>query len=653
MTQEHRMSVDRLRPTAEAGLAAQVSGRGDEDVMLSEEVAKLLKSEGVEYVFYLTGGGTGTMMVSIQKAGIKAVHCRNEMSAGFAMDTWGRLTTRPGFALPGAGTGLTNFTTGLAQAYAAPSPGVALIAESGPFDDDKFGSQGISRAENQCRGMCKWVRKVHPNTLLWQLKRAFRSAVAPPVAPVVVAYGNSEFSGGLKVPRRVAYQALDPDSWQPRIYRSLVDPREIEQTVKWLLEAEKPVIIAGHEAHQDQCQEEYRELAHLLGIPASGRRIARGIISEADDLCHGSRARGRVFAQADRCIVLGLRIGFLEGFGNAPFFPQHIKYCQIHSSPDYTELNLPTEIELIGNLKEILKQMIQCVKDMGIKGPLDKWAKWRQFVVDTKANYTKQTLARTDEMVNQVPLHPELIGRYTAELLNKKYNNDYIFINDSHTGGAYFSAWNVAVNTGTVLDAAETIGIGHAPGMALAAGLATNRQKPILAMVGDGSVGIAAGDFETCVRWDIPVIFLHHNNNTLINAGWELFQEKSCSVTGDILKDSWQTMPDIHYERMFAEVGCHPEFVEKPEQIKPALDRAFEFAMKEKRPAFIECFVEPYAIHPSSAQPGRVISLARQFSWDELPERGKEAVVTLLVTPEVTARLPKDYQEGIAAYQKK
>ena len=119
MTQEHRMSVDRLRPTAEAGLAAQVSGRGEESVMLSDEVAKVLKSEGVEYVFYLTGGGTGTMMVSIQKAGIKAVHCRNEMSAGFAMDAWGRLTTRPGFALPGAGTGLTNFTTGLCQAYAA------------------------------------------------------------------------------------------------------------------------------------------------------------------------------------------------------------------------------------------------------------------------------------------------------------------------------------------------------------------------------------------------------------------------------------------------------------------------------------------------------------------------------------------------------
>src|SRR5512139_604663 len=96
--QEHKISVDTLRPTAQAGLAALTSVRGEDRVKLSDEVAKVLKSEGVEYCFFLTGGGTATMMVAIEQAGIKAVHCRNEMTAGFAMDAWGRLTTRPGFA---------------------------------------------------------------------------------------------------------------------------------------------------------------------------------------------------------------------------------------------------------------------------------------------------------------------------------------------------------------------------------------------------------------------------------------------------------------------------------------------------------------------------------------------------------------------------
>jgi thiamine pyrophosphate-dependent acetolactate synthase large subunit-like protein len=652
MAQQHRISVDNLRPTAQAGLKALASVRGEERVKLSDEVAKVLKSEGVEYAFFLTGGGTATMMRGIEQSGIKAVHCRNEMTAGFAMDAWGRLTTRPGFALPGAGTGLTNFTTGLCQAYSAPSPGVAIIAESGPFDDDKYGGQGIARSENQCQGLCKWVRKAHPNTFLWQLKRAFRSAVTSPIGPVVVAYGNSEFTTGITVPRRVAYQALDPNSFPPRVFRNLVPQQEIEAAIKWLLDAEKPVIIAGHEAHQDQCQEEFRELAHLLGVPSAGRRIARGIISETDPLNYGRRGRGAVFAQADRCIVLGLRIGSLEGFGNPPFFPHTIRYCQIHNSPDYTELNLPTDLELIGNLKDILQQMIQTVKDMGIKGPVDKWAKWRQFIVDTNQSYEKRTLARTEGQASEVPINPDIAGRYVSEVLADMYKNDYIFINDSHTGGAYFSNWNIAINTGTVMDASETIGIGHAPGMALAAGLATKREKPILAMVGDGCCGIAAGDFETCTRWDIPVVFLHHNNNTMINATWELTWAKTCTPTGDILKDSWQTLPGIRYDKMFAEVGQHPEYVERAEEIKAVVKRAFEFAMKEKKPAFIEMPIEPFALHTSQAQPGRVLAIANEFKWNELPDRGKEMVV-MLATPEVTARLPKEYQEGIAAAQKK
>ncbi|MFH1639705.1 MAG: thiamine pyrophosphate-binding protein [Chloroflexota bacterium] len=192
---EEKMMVDRLRPSAELALQIKEDPRAREKVVLGDCVADMLKEEGVEYVFYLTGGGTATMIQPLQKNKIKCVHVRHEQTAGFAMDAIGRITRRPGFALPGAGTGLTAFGTGLCQAYSAGAPGVCLQAESGPFDDDKYGGQGVARAENQFFGMCKWVRKVNqPNVLLWQLKRAFRSSVTPPYGPCVVAYGNSEIN---------------------------------------------------------------------------------------------------------------------------------------------------------------------------------------------------------------------------------------------------------------------------------------------------------------------------------------------------------------------------------------------------------------------------------------------------------------------------
>ncbi|MFH1638728.1 MAG: thiamine pyrophosphate-binding protein [Chloroflexota bacterium] len=655
---EERYVVDKLRPTAEFFLQVKEDPRAREKVNLGNCVADILKEEGVEYVFFLTGGGTATFIMPLQRNKIKCVHVRHEQTAGMAMDAWGRLTGRPGFALPGAGTGLTNFGTGLCEAYSAGAPGVALQAESGPFDDDKYGGQGIARAENQFQGICKWVRKVNtPNTLLWQLKRAFRSAVTPPYGPVVVAYGNTSISSDTtkSVNRSVAFQAYQEGGWKPEnlSFRVRPDPALVERTVKWLLEAEKPVIIAGHEAHQDQCQEEFRELAHLLGVPSSGRRIARGIISELDPICYGRRSRGPVFNAADRCIVLGLRIGSLEYFGNPPFFPHNIRYCQIHSHPDYTELNLPTDIEIIGNIKETLKMMIQCVKDMGIKGPVEKWEKWRQFVRDTEVSYQKRVMERADRVAHQMPVHPDLVGRYTAEVGAEDYNNDYISIIDGFTASAYYTAWNVCTNTASTLDASETIGIGHSPGMALAAGLATNRSKPIVGLMGDGAVGAAGMDIETCCRWNIPAIFIHENNNTLINGSWENWWSKVCAVEGNILHDSWETMPDIRYDQAFATMGAYPEFVEKPEELKPALKRSFAVAMKEKRPAFVEVFVDQEVIHSSMGSARALLRQASSLNWDEVPERGRKLAATVLVTPQLIPRLPKDWQEGITAYMKK
>jgi len=651
--QEEKMIVDKLRPTAEMR-AAPVDVTMEEKVNVFELCAEMVKEEGVEYDFSLVGGNACALDMYMQKAGIKRVHVRHESTAGFAMDAWGRLTRRPGFVVCGPGTGLTNFTSGVVEAYAAGAPGVAMVCESGTMDDDGYAGQGCARSELQFGGISKSARRItHPATLLFQLKRAFRSAVTPPTGPVIVATTNEIAGPGLFIPRRVAYTRYTPGYWKPHTQPTRTDPALIEQVVKWLLEAEKPVIIAGHAAHQDDCQEEYREFAHLLGIPSSGRRIARGIISEEDPLCYGRRARGPVFREADRCLVLGLRIGFLEAFGKAPFFPHRIRYCQIQSDPSTVDLALPTDIEVIGNLKEVLKQMIQCAKDMGINKPVEKWAKWRQFVVDTGKSYRERTASRTDRMVNQMPLHPDLVGRYAAEILSEDYKNDYIVIIDGYTASSYFTAWNVAVNSGTVLDASETIGIGHSPGMALAAGLATNREKPILGLMGDGAVGANGMDIETCSRWNIPVVFLHENNNTLINGVWEIFNEKLCSVTGNIAQDSWQTLRDIHYEKMFAEFGCHTEFVERPEQVKPALKRAFEVAMKEKKPAFVEAFVDMDVIHSNMAQPQMLASRAAVTRWNELPEKGQKLIATQLASPASIAMLPEDWKEGIAVYQKK
>jgi len=627
--------------------------QANETVNVLEEVAKLAKREGVEYVFTLPGGNEITLDWTMQRAGIKRVMLRHEQACGFAMDAWGRLSRRPGFAVVGPGTGLTNFTTGVVQAMSAGAPGVGIVAESGTMDDDLLGGQGLARSEQQFAGITKWARRVtYPTTLLFQVQRAFRSAVTQPTGPAVVAYTNELMGGGLIVPKAQAYTNYTPAGWKPDIFDSQGNPAKVEKVVRWLLEAEKPAMVAGHAAHQDDCQDEMREFVRILGLPTSTRRVARGMISELDPLNY-QKARGQVMAQADRCLVFGIKVGsYLEGFGGPNYYPTTCRYAQVMPTPDMTCLALNTDIEVTGNLKMILKQMLEVLKDMGIKSPPDKWNKWREFVATTtKASLDRQN-KRTEPMVGKSPLHPDLVGRYCAEVLTDKYNDDYIGIIDGFTASAYFTNWNVAQNTGTVLDAAETIGIGHGPGMAVAAGLYTNREKPIIVVMGDGGLGAGGMDIETCVRWNIPAVFIHENNDVLMAGFFESCFAKVAKPTGDINRDSWQVTHKVRYDRGMADLGCHTEFVEKSEQVKPAIEKAIEVSLREKRPSFIEAFVDPDAMSTLFSGPALAFMLAGSITWDDVPNRGKE-IMLRTVPPQMTPMFPQDWQEGFATGQKK
>ncbi|MFH1640155.1 MAG: thiamine pyrophosphate-binding protein, partial [Chloroflexota bacterium] len=631
--------------------ATQVKVQAEEKVNVLELCAQMAKEEGMEYMFSLIGGNSITMDTFVQRAGIKRVLFRHEQGCGFAMDAWGRLSRRPGFCVIGPGTGLTNFVTGVTQAYAAGAPGVAIVAESGTMDDDNYGSQGIARSENQLKGVTKWVRRVtYPAHLLRNLKEAFRTAVAPPAGPVAVAYTTEIAGPGIFLPRAQAYTNYVP-GWKPREWMTQGDPRLVEELVKWLLEAERPAMVVGRAAHQDDCQDELREFVHLLGLPCSTRRVSRGMISELDPLNY-QKARGEVMAQADRCLVFGIRLGFLEGYGSAHYYPPKVKFAQVQDTPDMVSLAINTDIEVTGNLKAVLQQMIQCLKDMGVNKPVAKWDKWRQFVAETSQTLLKKTQERTKSMESSMPIHPDLVGRYTAEVLTEKYNNDYIAIIDGFTASSYFTNWNVAVNTGTVLDASETIGIGHGPGMAVAAGLYSKCEKPIVTLLGDGAVGAGGMDIETAARWNIPAIFLHENNNTLIAGMYENFHAKVAAPTGNSVQDSWQTIHNIRYDRMFAEVGCHTEFVERPEQIKPAIERAIEVSVREKKPSFVECFVDPDVLSSMfGSNPGIALRQAITLTWDQMPDKGKNLMARIM-RPNIQAMLPKDWQEGITAMQK-
>ena len=534
----------------------------------------------------------------------------------------------------------------------AAAPAVFIAYTSFAFDDNMVMGQGISRAYKLYDGITKYAyRLVNFMTVPFELKRAFRSCMTPPTGPVVLEYAAEVLMDPFRHGPRINYLlGYNPLTWSGRteIPKRAADPQMVEKAMQWFMEAERPAMVAGDCIILDDAIPELQEFVSLTGIPTHTRRTARGAISEYDPLnCYG-RARGRVIRRSDRTMIIGLRIGYLENFGAPPFWSDSAMHIQAQTCPEYTCTGVATEFELIGNMKLVLRQMIDWCKANGITKPPEKWDGWRQEVAETKERYYRQTVERTKAMEGKVPLHPDLAGKLVSEFLHDELDDEVYAIIDGFTAASYFTDWQMVKFAPSVLDACDTIGFGHSPGHALAFGLLNNRDRPIIAIMGDGAIGANGMDIETCVKWDIPVVFVHENNN-YVATGFQYFLPEWAQPAGDWLKDSSATLPGLRYDLMFKQLGIHTELVERDVEMKPALKRAFDYVKRESKPAFVEVFIDPDVLQEIWAT-GLMTMVVGNSPWDDLTDMAKEILDS---SWERTAELFKKmghptWDEGIA-----
>ncbi|MBN1614098.1 MAG: thiamine pyrophosphate-binding protein [Deltaproteobacteria bacterium] len=657
-TQE-KLIVDTLKPRAEMSeLEAPpdfIQQFLEEDINVWKTLAEMLKLEGVDTIFGLLAGSTIQAELEMQRVGIKRVHVRHEQTATFAAEGWARLTGRPGVAYTGPATGITNATSGAAQGKAAGSPCIILTFGDFMMDDNRIQGQGLVRAYKAYDGITKYTTRIaNPWVTPFEVKRAFRSALSPPMGPVGLEFpGECLLDSYRHGPRMQFLANYHPIAWAGKTvipYRA-ADPQMLEKAMEWFFQAERPAIVAGDCIVTDNAIAELQELVALTGIPTHTRRTARGVISEYDPLnCYG-RARGRVLRRSDRTLVLGLRIQYLENFGQAPFWSTEGQYIQAQNCPEHTCTGLPTNFELLGDMKTVIRQIIDWCKANGIKKPPERWNDWRAEVAAAKDHYQRLTVERTKFMEGKMPLHPDLAGKLISDFLHEELNDEVYAIADGFTAASYFTDWQKVKFAPSVLDAAETIGFGHSAGHALAFSLLNKNDRPIIAIMGDGAVGAGGMDIETCVRWDVPCVFVHENNHHVATGVQYVFSQQHFS-TGVWEKDTSATLPNLRYDQMFKPLGIHTEFVEKDVEMKPALKRAFDFVRDKNKPAFVEVFIDHDVLQEIWGT-GLFIMTAGNLPWDEVTPKGKELISAVWERcgPAQQGMADLSWYEGIEQYR--
>jgi acetolactate synthase I/II/III large subunit len=521
-------------------------------------IARALVDNGVTEMFGIHGY-INNVIEEACRLGIKNIHFRHEQSAGFAADAYGRIKRKTGVCYASASGGMSNYLAPLSQGIGALSPMLLLVGQHGTAGDGlEVLQEGY--AADCFKSVTKWTKRLTD----WELngywtQKALRETCGYPPGPVCLEVPlNNQWSFGPERQRKYV-----PVGGPPTMPFAAGDPGLVWKIAELLLAAQRPVIVAGDGVYWSDGMTELRELATVMQVPTNTRRTARGAVSEEDPIGLASSARGAILAEADLIILVGMRAGELESWFEAPDWPRgSVKYVQINETAQEIWYGLPSEVLAVGASKLVLQQIIEfCVAELkGKQVERPQWMARLRAVREKSASRRRELAAK---YAGQTPIHTYEL----TDALGDMVDADATVIYDSYSGSLYLTDAVQARFAGQVLDAGPRVALGQGVGMTIGAAVA-RPGKQVVTLVGDGGIGISGPDIETMIHYGLPGVIVVLNNSS-----WG-----GNSLRGEDIHPNidWSVGKNNRWDLAFQALGAHGEFVERSEDLKPAIMRALE-----------------------------------------------------------------------------
>ena len=293
----------------------------------------------------------------------------------------------------------------------------------------------------------------------------------------------------------------------------------------------------------------------------------------ADHELFCSRARSAGLKGADVALVVGVPMDFRLGFGASFGEDTDIVVIDV-AEPERTHPR-PVAAECYGELTQTLGAVREAAGGRALAS--------EQWISQLRAAESERREAEREELEDgRRPLHPMRLYAELAEVLDR----DAIVVGD---GGDFVSYAGRVVDSfqpGCWLDPGPFGCLGAGPGYALAAKLARPERQVVL-LLGDGAFGFSGMEFDTLARHGVNVVGVMGNNGI-----WALEKHPmeflyGYSVAADL-------RPGTRYDQVVQALGCHGELVERPEDVRHALDRAFSAGA----PALVNVLTDPSVVYP-------------------------------------------------------
>jgi acetolactate synthase-1/2/3 large subunit len=529
-------------------------------------VAKRLKAHGVSKLFTLSGGHLWSIYDGCREEGIDIVDTRHEQSAAFAAEGWAKATREPGVCALTAGPGVTNGMSALASALQNGSP---MLALGGRAPAARWGMGSLQEIDH--------VPFVAPVTKL--ARTAATTADIPGLVDDALRVCLEAPTGPtfLDFPLDQVFMESDVEADLPAaepVPVPTADGGELDRAAELLRTASKPVVMAGTGLYWAHGEQAVRSLCGELQIPVFLNGLARGCV-QADHPMFFSRARGAALKAADVALVVGVPMDFRLGFGAS--FADETQIVAIDSARPARAHPRSVAAELYGGVADTLDALRS-----GVGGGRER-SGWIAELREIENE--KRAAEREDFVDDRAPLHPMRVYHELAQVLDR----DAVVIGD---GGDFVSFAGRVIDTfepGCWMDPGPYGCLGAGPGFALAAKLA-RPERQVCLLLGDGAFGFSGLEFDTFVRHRVPVVSVMGNNGI-----WALEKHPMELIYGYSVAADLQA--GCRYDEIVRTLGGHGELVERPEDLRPALERAFSSG----QPALVNVLTDPSVVYPRKA----------------------------------------------------
>jgi thiamine pyrophosphate-dependent acetolactate synthase large subunit-like protein len=550
-----------------------------------ERILDLIQAEGVDTLFGIPDPSFFGMFIEAERRGMRIISPHHEQAAALTADGLYRMTGKPVVFCMNKGPGVANIMAGVNFLMKENVPAVCIMANRQRFYEQKV-RRGKMQYMSQAplfENTVKFAGTVeYPQQTDEIFHEAFRKALSGVPGPTFV-----ELPLGVMQAKFDGSPVLKPHQY--RLVHQRADAQSLAEAKALLEQAKAPVLLLGQGGFVSRAHAMLTELARKLNCPILQTNAVEAVLPGMEDRTfpYSSAVGAEIASQSDVVLAIGTELGEALNYGRGHSWKpgnETRKWIYLERDANAMGVNRPIDVPLVGDLRDIVPQLNEVLAGLGRTLPkeLADWTARRDAHKRSIENYVPKT---------STPIHPGLVPIEATKVVPE----DSILIRDG--GGA--SMWASALVQFTPRDSMWSSNwgaIGNGLPMAMGAQLAVGDKRRAVLLTGDSAFLFHISEIETAVRKNLPIICI-----VSVDHAWGLEAASYKANFGENTSTPearWGN--DVRLDKTAESFGAHGEYVDRAEDIGPAVQRA----LASGKPAVIHVEVDQMASASFEGIPG-------------------------------------------------